>query len=1155
MNFVNNGLRILVVDCQVPSLEDKFELVPWDEFQDLKNERDYIHLLKHPTVEELHSEIVQLRPEIVYCFGGISPDRDLLNGQLTPLSFQDASPTSASGEEIQTLVEIFQGLEVPLLYFDAPLSPSEVAEMRKKDCFRELIYWNENYQTSAVVCLQFAHCFFAMLHITSVSFGEAFSIATRSLQLLSENLIREKPGVSIVPSYLSPDEPELPHSNTVPLDPIPNIRFLENESIPDVEGWEEALLLAPKAELRVLICGDSSTINVTRLTALGEALRALLVIEMRTLTVTNITRCERVPSNLSINSGAVRCHIKTASGIESVVVLGGPPSVLTNQHLVQHALRQTLTVDSLCLQFRLPSPSLPATVARSSAFVAGGTPVVDALIHTSVWTVQVLRGLAQSDGYRGLVALGIAGVGGNALVHFRQTDTVRYNTIVTGMQNEALIAPQGDPPSSILDDKMIPEPLSNVKMELGGHGVNEDSDLDLVEELDTDFAFNMETEAELDDVSKTSTDQLFLQMPTLADIDFQSTRPPLNRCTESEFYEDLVAFLQTRRGKVLDKDKFPEAVLNGVQLDLFNLYKEVVSRGGFRVGNGINWKGQVFPKMRNWTANHKMTGVGNALKRHYQGYLSEYEMFHAEDLTGDGCWLCGSSDEVGADWICCDRCERWVHFACDKRPFLGTFKDYATGDGRTHVSNATRHPAHLRKRFIVRTQELWNEIDPVFQGYKYADSEPDSLIKDRTGRTILGSMTLLFQKYHKGVSIKNTNKQRQYFSTDRHYLLTNTIPELSDDELATPSVFSARAKEKKIKEMNSYLKQTLKPIKKELIFLKYRDDEDTVIQLLHLGKRVMYEIENAYEHYVDWLEYPQCCHLLQRIGRVAYNYEDKQWIFDAYTPLIQSLAKRVPPELDLLTPTQLINAFYGLACLGPSVLELKLDDHKRVYLIDELMEDLLVHALSIMDDLNGMDRCLLIEGVVLIGKRLTPDQLEVLLHDAYPLMKVRFGPGVVHSDQLAALLWSMGRHEDCVDHWSITKTFLREMNDEKRFTQLKPVDMSRSIYGLGKLAADVDYTEFMQKVRRYFQFIVDVNQRHLFNHEVVEFAQGLVLLPHRPQGVLDLVEYLLRDISKRQTPLTETQKDIIIKSCLALDYPMDMSRLRGSYSCDMNLNL
>ena len=37
-----------------------------------------------------------------------------------------------------------------------------------------------------------------------------------------------------------------------------------------------------------------------------------------------------------------------------------------------------------------------------------------------------------------------------------------------------------------------------------------------------------------------------------------------------------------------------------------------------RLGNGINWKSQIFSKMRNYTASNTMTGVGNALKRHYQ---------------------------------------------------------------------------------------------------------------------------------------------------------------------------------------------------------------------------------------------------------------------------------------------------------------------------------------------------------------------------------------------------------------------------------------------------------------------------------------------------------------------------------------------------------
>lgn len=35
-------------------------------------------------------------------------------------------------------------------------------------------------------------------------------------------------------------------------------------------------------------------------------------------------------------------------------------------------------------------------------------------------------------------------------------------------------------------------------------------------------------------------------------------------------------------GKRMNRDTFPEAVLNGQQLDLYALYREVVTRGGFK---------------------------------------------------------------------------------------------------------------------------------------------------------------------------------------------------------------------------------------------------------------------------------------------------------------------------------------------------------------------------------------------------------------------------------------------------------------------------------------------------------------------------------------------------------------------------------------------
>jgi hypothetical protein len=104
--------------------------------------------------------------------------------------------------------------------------------------------------------------------------------------------------------------------------------------------------------------------------------------------------------------------------------------------------------------------------------------------------------------------------------------------------------------------------------------------------------------------------------------------------------------MQTRFGWTIHSTEFPNSVLNGVPLDLFNLYRAVVARGGFRMGNAINWKGEIFTKMANWTADHKMTGVGNALKRHYRRLLWEYERANQRDIAGDQCMLCQGGPEV-----------------------------------------------------------------------------------------------------------------------------------------------------------------------------------------------------------------------------------------------------------------------------------------------------------------------------------------------------------------------------------------------------------------------------------------------------------------------------------------------------------------------------
>lgn len=163
-------------------------------------------------------------------------------------------------------------------------------------------------------------------------------------------------------------------------------------------------------------------------------------------------------------------------------------------------------------------------------------------------------------------------------------------------------------------------------------------------------------------------------------------RSPIEACSEEEFLKDVMQFLILRGHSRLVPQggisEFPDAILNAKRLDLYNLYREVVSRGGFYVGNGINWKGQVFSKMRNHTATNRMTGVGNTLKRHYETYLLEYELAH-DDVDGECCLLCHSS--APGDWVNCGLCGEWAHFGCDRRQGLGTFKDYAKTDGLEYI--------------------------------------------------------------------------------------------------------------------------------------------------------------------------------------------------------------------------------------------------------------------------------------------------------------------------------------------------------------------------------------------------------------------------------------------------------------------------------------
>lgn len=54
-------------------------------------------------------------------------------------------------------------------------------------------------------------------------------------------------------------------------------------------------------------------------------------------------------------------------------------------------------------------------------------------------------------------------------------------------------------------------------------------------------------------------------------------------CAAQEaFLQDLCAFHRNRGIKNVSPDNFPDAILNGSRLDVYHLYREVTTRGGFR---------------------------------------------------------------------------------------------------------------------------------------------------------------------------------------------------------------------------------------------------------------------------------------------------------------------------------------------------------------------------------------------------------------------------------------------------------------------------------------------------------------------------------------------------------------------------------------------
>ncbi|CAD6245324.1 unnamed protein product [Miscanthus lutarioriparius] len=309
--------------------------------------------------------------------------------------------------------------------------------------------------------------------------------------------------------------------------------------------------------------------------------------------------------------------------------------------------------------------------------------------------IEVLKHLAPEISYRSLVALGIAWVNGTPVSSFDRQDADRLLFFCSNQCKDKAIqnvsyAYLSSWSASLTKDRATGTgSIESKQMSFGAKGVGGDNKMSLsslkprlkpatMRPIPHSRKQQMHPFMRKIIIRVTIilvTVQPSIPLNPLPMKKHECNRLPINLCSEEDSLKDVTQFLLQRGHDRLVPQgglaEFPDAVLNSKRLDLYNLYKEVVYRGGFHLGNGINWKGQVFSKMRNHTVTNKMTGVGNTLKRHYETYLLEYELAH-DDIEEECCLFCRSSD-LG-DWVNCGVCGEWVHLGCDRRQGLGNFK-------------------------------------------------------------------------------------------------------------------------------------------------------------------------------------------------------------------------------------------------------------------------------------------------------------------------------------------------------------------------------------------------------------------------------------------------------------------------------------------------
>ncbi|KAK8547313.1 hypothetical protein V6N13_098026 [Hibiscus sabdariffa] len=680
-----------------------------------------VQLLNNPSIDEFRRVLESSEPNIVYFQGEQNADDEDI-GSLVWGDVDLSTPEAFCG--------LFGSTLPTTVYLETP-NGDKLAEALHSKGVPYVIYWKNTF--SRYAACHFRQALLSVIQSSCSHTWDAFQLAHASFRLYclwNNNTAYcdgQKQSVKPGPCLLG-DPPKIDVSQ-------PEVDMQEEdgslENLPAIKIYDEHV------NMRFLVCGSPRLLDASLLGSLEDGLNALLSIEIRGSKLHNRASAPPPPLQAGTFSRGVmtmRCDFSTCSSAHiSLLVSGSAQTCFNDQasnsdQLLENHIKNELIENSQLVHAQPSSDEskMSSSEPRRSTSIACGASVFEVCLKVPTWASQVLRQLAPDVSYRSLVMLGIASVQGLSVASFEKDDAERLLFFSVSQDKDPLRdssiitrspiwlvppAPCRKRSESIRDTK----PRNCTIMEDVNGNARLKPNVAAMRPIPHTHRHKMLPFSSFSEAERYDGDQGKINLPVVpvkqpAPITHRKTsansyqaqqiislnplplkkhgcdRGPIQACSEEEFLRDVMQFLILRGHTRLVPQgglaEFPDAILNAKRLDLFNLYREVVSRGGFHVGNGINWKGQVFSKMRNHTLTNRMTGVGNTLKRHYETYLLEYELAH-DDVDGECCLLCHSS--AAGDWVNCGICGEWAHFGCDRRQGLGAFKDYAKTDGLEYV--------------------------------------------------------------------------------------------------------------------------------------------------------------------------------------------------------------------------------------------------------------------------------------------------------------------------------------------------------------------------------------------------------------------------------------------------------------------------------------